>query len=133
MPRRFARRFACSPKCNCAVSFQGPRRSVLSSGLWDLADGLVWGKTALGTFAGSTFYENAAESRFLRRWPSAKHAVADSVECTNRKEAQTWDDAMRRSEGWEPACDPDSELELDVASRRTRRQRPGDHRVEQAG
>src|SRR5215813_9672289 len=30
-------------------------RSVLSSGLWDLADGLVWGKTALGTFAGSTF------------------------------------------------------------------------------
>src|SRR5215813_6550078 len=25
-----------------------------------------WGKTALGTFAVSTFYENAAESRFLR-------------------------------------------------------------------
>src|SRR5262249_6679958 len=127
MPRRFARQFACSPKCNCAVSFQGLRRSVLSSGLWDLADGLVWGKTALGTFAGSTFYENAAESRFLRRRPSAKHALAASVECTNRRGCD------RTTEGWEPACDPDSELELDVASRRTRQQRPGDHRVEQAG
>ena len=68
-----------------AASFQRPRRSVLSSGLWDLADGLVWGKTALGTFAGSTFYENAAESRFLRRRPSAKLALAASVECTNRR------------------------------------------------
>src|SRR5262249_49558601 len=78
MPRRFARQFACNPKCNYAVSFQRPRRSVLSSGLWDVADGLVWGQTALGTFAGSTFYENAAESRFLRRRPSAKHALAMS-------------------------------------------------------
>src|SRR5215470_13734139 len=82
MPRRFARQFACSPKCHCAVSFQGPRRSVLSSGLWDLADGLVWGKTAVGTFAGPTFNENAAESRSLTRWLTAKRAPAASVECT---------------------------------------------------
>ena len=61
-----------------AASFQRPRRSVLSSGLWDLADGLVWRKTAVGTFAGSTFYENAAESRSLRRWLTAKRAPAAS-------------------------------------------------------
>src|SRR5262249_28683957 len=80
-----ARQFACSPKCHCAVSFRGPRRSVLSSGLWALADGDVWGKIAVGISAGPTFYENAAESRFLRRRPSAKHALAASLECTNRR------------------------------------------------
>src|SRR5262252_5108429 len=74
-----------APSAIAPYSFQRPRRSVLSSGLWDLADGLVWGKTAVGTFAGSTFYENAAESRSLRRWRTAKRAPAASVECTNRR------------------------------------------------
>src|SRR5215470_14814909 len=100
MPRRFAQQFACSPKCHCAVSFQGPRRSVLSSGLWDLADGLAWGKTAVGTFAGSTFYENAAESRSLRRWRTAKRARP------HHESAQTGDDAIGRPKVGSPLATP---------------------------
>jgi len=100
MPRRFARQFACSPNYNCAASFQRPRRSVLSSGLWDLADGLVWGKTAVDTFAGSTFYENAAESRFLRRWLTAKRAPA------HHESAQPGDDAIGGAKVGSPLATP---------------------------
>jgi hypothetical protein len=60
-----------APSGGCAVSFQRPHRSIVSLGPWDRADGLVWGKIAAGTFAGSAFYENAAESRSLRRRPTA--------------------------------------------------------------
>src|SRR5215813_6039273 len=45
------------PRRDCAVSFQRPHRSVLSSVLSDLAVGPVWVKTAVGIFAWSAFYE----------------------------------------------------------------------------
>jgi hypothetical protein len=54
------------------------------SALWDQADGLGWGKTATGTFAGSAFCENPAESRSLRRLTNAKHAPDASAKCTDR-------------------------------------------------
>src|SRR5215469_16390780 len=43
------------------------------------------GENSTRYFAGSTSYENAAESRSLRRRPSAKHALGASVKCTNRR------------------------------------------------
>jgi hypothetical protein len=53
--------------------------------LWDPAGGLGWGKTAAGTFDGSAFCENAAESWSLRRLPNAKHASDASVNYTVRQ------------------------------------------------
>src|SRR5215472_18264432 len=42
---------ACSPRCDCGVSFQRPRRLALCSAPLDLAVGLVWVKTADRTSA----------------------------------------------------------------------------------
>src|ERR1700740_2907780 len=60
-PERSAGQCACSPTLYCDVSFQGPRRSALWWGLWDPAGRPVRVKTAVGTFAWSAFYENAAK------------------------------------------------------------------------
>src|SRR6516162_3776907 len=62
-PEPSAGQSACSPSCDCAVSFQRPRRLALCSVPLDLAVGLVWVKTADRTSASSAFCEIAAESR----------------------------------------------------------------------
>ena len=62
-----------APGAIAPFHFNDRVESVLSSVLWDLAVGLVWVKTAAGTFAWSAFCENAAESRALGRWRTAKH------------------------------------------------------------
>ena len=50
-----------APGAIAPFHLQRPRRSALWSGLWDLAGGPVRVKTAVGTFAWSAFYENAAK------------------------------------------------------------------------
>ena len=72
-PEPSAGQSACSPRCDCTVSFQRPRRLAVCSVPLDLAVGLVWVKTADRTSASSAFCEIAAESRASRPRPTAKH------------------------------------------------------------
>src|SRR5262245_51763532 len=84
-PERSAEQFACSPICDCAVQFKGPHRSVLSSVRSDLAVGPVWVTTAVGIFAWSAFYENAAKLKVCGQWRIAVPVLDASLRCTNRR------------------------------------------------
>src|SRR5262249_15582926 len=90
-PARSAVQSACSPMCDCAVSFQRPRRSVLSWVLWDLAVGPVWVKTAFDTFASSAAFENGSA------WMALTHGGSQDPCRAHEQSAQTGDDAIRGS------------------------------------
>src|SRR5262245_15187679 len=73
---RSAGLFACSPRCDCAVSFQRRPRSALWSVLSGLAAEPVSVKTAVDIFAESASCESASESTVLARWRIAGPAIA---------------------------------------------------------
>src|SRR5262249_31763048 len=80
---RSAEQFACSPRCDCAVSFRQPHRSALSSALWDPVAGLVWVKTEADTFALSRACESETEWMASERDQTAKRALDALASCTN--------------------------------------------------